>query len=520
MKKLTSIFIIVPLLLGIYGYAQTPRGFKGGDYNKDNYPENKEISFVWNDRNPKEKSKGDFTLKEEGEEVKDFEFRRVTNVPDRKKTILFLWEDIASHHPQSDFTRRLLSDFFDGNLDSGDQFNIAVFNRHVSGEVFLELKFDNFTSNREILLEAVRKHEKSTRPFSSLPKTTDLYAAVSDGFKLLEKKPVANIGAMVVITAGLNFHGSGGTPDPPSDLGSEIPVYIIRYPFDGDTSPKGIYRTADQTFGDRVTTTDSNIALATLREFYQNMNKRQYGHDYQITWTTKATNDGKSNDITLTVVGSKTEKLPSLVIQKPDPVQTGGRSLKEWIEDNLIPVIAAGASLLVLIVVIVLLIVRNNKKQKKAALKAQKDAIDARKRADEAKADHDRYVKGQEAKEEDKRNKEIEEQKRAEVERLTDLMRAKNLYPRLQCMLGNERLNYTVGKPVTTIGSKDHNDLTLQRPTVSREHALLEFNGAGFEIVDNNSKNKVIVNGQIVQSANLRNGDKICLGEVIIIFYI
>jgi len=109
------------------------------------------------------------------------------------------------------------------------------------------------------------------------------------------------------------------------------------------------------------------------------------------------------------------------------------------------------------------------------------------------------------------------------IERLENIMRSKNLYPRLQYVVecSNERNEYTVSKPVVNIGRAEDNDLVLYAPTVSRQqHAKIEFNGAGFEIINNSQVNKATVNGQIVKQATLKNNDVITLGKVQITFYL
>lgn len=64
-----------------------------------------------------------------------------------------------------------------------------------------------------------------------------------------------------------------------------------------------------------------------------------------------------------------------------------------------------------------------------------------------------------------------------------------------------------------TIGRADENFIMIPSESVSRVHAKLERDDAGdFVIVDNGSKNGVIVNGQKVESILLQDGDVVQVG--------
>ena len=114
------------------------------------------------------------------------------------------------------------------------------------------------------------------------------------------------------------------------------------------------------------------------------------------------------------------------------------------------------------------------------------------------------------------------EQDAANEERLSKIMQAKDLYPRLKYKCGKESSSYTITKPRVTLGRGRNNDVILDNPTVSSQHAEIEFDGSAFE-VRNKSRSYsqgIIVNGQLCQKCVLKNGDMIGLGKVIITFYL
>ncbi len=62
------------------------------------------------------------------------------------------------------------------------------------------------------------------------------------------------------------------------------------------------------------------------------------------------------------------------------------------------------------------------------------------------------------------------------------------------------------------IGRNVHNDICLKHANVSRHHAVVVSTPDGYYVVDLNSKNGLMVNGEPVTSAVLRNNDIVVLG--------
>src|SRR5690606_26965589 len=63
---------------------------------------------------------------------------------------------------------------------------------------------------------------------------------------------------------------------------------------------------------------------------------------------------------------------------------------------------------------------------------------------------------------------------------------------------------------------KSSSDLTIRDPNVSRQHALVEFSGGNFYMVDMGSTNGIEFSGQRVQRKAIQNGDvfRICDHEL------
>ena len=72
-------------------------------------------------------------------------------------------------------------------------------------------------------------------------------------------------------------------------------------------------------------------------------------------------------------------------------------------------------------------------------------------------------------------------------------------------------------KPISagmSIGRSDKNELVIQDGTVSGQHCKIEYSGNQYMIIDMNSTNGTIVNGNKVSTSEVKQGDKIQLGKV------
>ena len=69
-----------------------------------------------------------------------------------------------------------------------------------------------------------------------------------------------------------------------------------------------------------------------------------------------------------------------------------------------------------------------------------------------------------------------------------------------------------------SIGRTKENDIYLKDTAVSRNHAVIEFNGKDFIIKDLDSTNGTIVNDKKIVNHYLQDGDKIEIGETLMVF--
>ena len=68
-------------------------------------------------------------------------------------------------------------------------------------------------------------------------------------------------------------------------------------------------------------------------------------------------------------------------------------------------------------------------------------------------------------------------------------------------------------KERTTLGRRPYNDVVIDHPAVSGEHAVLLLQGGSVEVEDLGSTNGTYVNGQRIQRQMLRDGDTVEAGR-------
>lgn len=78
---------------------------------------------------------------------------------------------------------------------------------------------------------------------------------------------------------------------------------------------------------------------------------------------------------------------------------------------------------------------------------------------------------------------------------------------------------FLINKSKFTIGRNPESDIFLDDVTVSRKHAVLKKVGKDFRIKDSGSLNGSYINGEIVEDATLKDGDRIQIGKYIFLFF-
>lgn len=482
--------------------AQVSEELKGY-FDVENFPQ---ISFKYRDYNPLLLNTSDFLYLKEGKEDRDF---KVTVVPENytqeKQFILFLWEDMAHNGKgQFNFTKEVLTRFFDEiNISFQERFAIATFNRRKNRPAVLNYLTNGFVGDISQLQKAIQTYRHSTEHYPEFPNRSDMYSAIREGMDSLQS--FDGIKSIVIFTAGYSMKNSGSDSEAQVLFQAQrlhIPVYIFQYYYRSGVAPES-EGFAKSTYGKFTSYINAITAKDDLLSLYPQIRKRYHGHLYEVVFTSTAKRGDASRLVSLKIKGEEIQRQFS-----PPPF-----SIKVWIKEHII-FLGGFVFFLMLAVGLGIWFVRYKMLERN------------REQAENENEWRDKIseMEGMKLQMEEQERKKQEEDKRKareqEENNLRNLMSLKNLYPRLQCKVGNDSFAYTMTKTRITLGRLPDNDVVLDNCMVSRRHAEIAFMGNGFEIVDNGSTNKIIVNGQVLERSVLKNGDIIGLGEAVIVFYL
>ena len=507
MYKRLAFFLPVFLAFANICLAQ---GTLGGSFNVEEFPL---VSFVWHENNPEKLDSTDFQSLYENGERKKISVREIPvkiNEEDERR-VLILWEDLAYYGKNMyDFSRSALVGFLiEYELLKNEKIGIYSYSRRPLEAVsYLTPVTDGFNVKKDELLAAVARYERNMTSYRDFPNRADIFPAVSEAVEILQKQGEC-VKSVIVLTSGYPLDNSSASSDMSARLLSEkyhVPVYFLQYGRDHGYSAK-LSDFAPLTYGSFTCFADidqrKNVesAIKTLKDIFNNLSERYHGRDYCISFTSSAKRGGDACLLEFTINGYEYKE------QFVPPTF----SLGAFIKDNIV------LSCFIIIVLVGLLVVgilwylkrKTEEKEKFENLKAQNERI---------QADAVNAISSAEA----RINKKMQEaQKEKEEAELYDIMRRRNVYPRLMCSDDGVVRNYSISKVCTLIGRDTSCDLVLEDKRVSRKHARIIFSGSSFELCDLGSTNGVFLNGNIVSSpVVLKDGDRINIGGFIITVYI
>ncbi len=85
-------------------------------------------------------------------------------------------------------------------------------------------------------------------------------------------------------------------------------------------------------------------------------------------------------------------------------------------------------------------------------------------------------------------------------------------------LICNDQTVYEITQPIINIGRSKENELVMEDPTVSREHAQLRVTAQLATLFDKHSQSGTFVNGKRIQQATLASGDVIKMGQTEFVF--
>ena len=245
--------------------------------------------------------------------------------------------------------------------------------------------------------------------------------------------------------------------------------------------------------------------------------KRHSGVYFPFTYNTSFEKDGKSHIV----------KIDSKKGQSAFGLLIPSKTFVEWIKENWI--LCTVLLVLFIILLIVLLLLNKNNKLKKQQLEAERQRQISQMEEQQAAADRKMQLQDNELKrirdEELKAAQQAENQRKQaaqeeEDKRQFQKMLERGNLPWFEYRFGNESGSYQIQTPRLSVGRDESNVWRINHPTVSRKHFELTFKDYVYVISDAGSSNGLIVNNNKVVKADLKHGDCIQIGEIMLTFHI
>lgn len=80
------------------------------------------------------------------------------------------------------------------------------------------------------------------------------------------------------------------------------------------------------------------------------------------------------------------------------------------------------------------------------------------------------------------------------------------------------RRHVPLDQPLIRIGRRIDNDIILDSPSISREHAQIRWRQRHFVLYDLSSHGRTMVNGEVIKEYILRPGDVIALSDILLVY--
>jgi len=445
-----------------------------------------------------------------------FSDKKIADSIPKNKSILFLVSN-SNNSKELEWYKTILKNIVSSKaFNSGDKIAILPYYQESTRKPF------QFASESIIFSGNADEVYQKIDSLSLLPKNkiaqNQFHLAVNKALELLEKKSL-ELPTGIVVLANDNISRPTFQGENPVERSKrlDVPVYNIQY----STNSKQ-YETKDlceQTYGAfyKSSNNDLDSAFNKLNIHLSDFIKKHVGVVYQFEYQTSFTKDGLSHTVKVNSQSDQT----TFVINSPK------KSISELIAENFILFIISIALILISIVVIIILIIKRKKKKKIKEAEYQAHLSDleiTQSESDRKLAEQQMELnKIQQKRDEElvlqKQEQQIKQQEQEDALQFQKMLERGNL-PWFEYCIGNDKGSYQIASPRLSVGRDNSSDWVIPHPTISRRHFELNFKDYIYSIKDLGSSNGVLVNGNKISETELRHGNVIQLGELILTFHI
>ena len=440
-------------------------------------------------------------------------FQKSDSLP-TNKSILFLVLNTTNSKDLGWYQDVIKGSLTNTTVKSGDKFAVATFTCKENGKFVFpgEIEFSDDIEKINQKVDSIRYQRRSSKYTTK----SQVYLALNEALQLYEQKNLEMPSGIVILSDDRNMDPdfAGETPVQRSRR-LDIPVYCIC--LDKYDKTYEIEDLCVQTYGLYHPSNSVEDASKELQNILTGFIDRHEGLFYPFSYESTLEKDGKPHTI----------KIDSQEDQSAFVLTTPNKTLFEWMADNLILTIILSIVLIGLVVVLILLIKKNKLKKQELELRQKQQMEEMERQQSEAQmklSSQEAEIRGiheqeRKQKEELERKRMSDQQQKEDEAQFAKMLERGNL-PWFEFKVGDNSGSYQIASPRLSVGRDNSSDWVIPHPTVSRRHFELSFRDYVYTIRDLGSSNGLTVNGQPVKEMELRHGDLIQAGDLVLTFHI
>ena len=409
------------------------------------------------------------------------------------------------------------------SINPGDKISVCSFDWHRNGSYIFN-ETEGFTDNETEIINAV-KNIKAKPALQNTQTASDINSSLLESIKFIisESKKDSMASAIFIFSDDLDNIVDVVKPldIKIESLKNNIPIYSIAYSLFSRYNDVTKNEICLATFGDYFIDKQNNVdeCASNLKDFLDNVVQKNQGSLFNYLYLSKKEKNGQNLKLDFDL---KNSGIPSETVS----IQVPKKNTLEWVKSNKLLVSISFAVFILLVFLIIFLSRKQKQKQKREReelLNSQETLMTQNEKNEQESKRTEFELKKikQEQKDKElalKNQKEIQKNEE-ESKRLIKLMLLKGAFPKLNYTYKNQNGSIEISKPVFSIGRDDSNEFFIQLDSVSRKHALINFNENGeYQLIDNNSLNGTMVNGTRVKEHVLKSGDCIQVGDIYLTF--
>jgi hypothetical protein len=377
-------------------------------------------------------------------------------------------------------------------LRTGDRVNVAYFGKADKSNKTLKMLSAEFTSDITTLKNEITSKVTTSRDTTYV---ADVYKAIYEALDYMaEKQDLPQHKQLIVLSAAINNSRSPIKADDCIEKSQrlKIPIYTITYKTGNRYAPDNFVRLSDRTNGETtLAKTLTEIRTATRDFISLPPTKPASSGEYVLAFTTANPGNGRMFQYEVRYKGQR-----QAATYKAPEAEASGYGM------YIIPVILAMAVGMGWFVY--------QARQKKIAYETSK-APEQEARLRDAEVKEQAQAKPS--------NKPANPSPPKDLKRT--MVAGGIAAPTLQVTAGTFAQNFTLDRPLLTVGRAAGNDIVIPEATVSGKHASITQEGGQFYLTDTGSTNGTFINNLRIQGKHaLKPGDVIRMGAAQVKFLV